>query len=46
MYEEGGVVRGVKGGVCGRWGEDVAGIVWSCGRVVLCGMRCFVGMCE
>jgi hypothetical protein len=36
MCEEGGVVRGVKGGVGGRWCEDVAGIVWSC----VCGVVC------
>ncbi len=43
---EGDVVRGVKGGVCGRWGDDVFGMVysvgvWTCGgvwvHVVLCG---------
>ncbi len=50
---EGGVVRGVKGGVGGSWGEDVAGMVYGvgvwwcvgcmCGVVLACACRC---VCE
>ena len=31
MCGYGGVVRGVKGCVCGRWGEYVAGMVYGVG---------------
>ena len=51
MCEEGDVVRGVEGGVCGRWGDDVAGMAYGvdmcvCGVVRTCVGRCACEVCE